>query len=77
MGLLRILVKLAGVLLVLFGILFLAIGVYGLAGGTGVTFTINERLVTAQEGGQTFSIIGIIMLLIGIVLSYFGFKKMK
>lgn len=77
MGLLRMLVKLAGVLLVLFGILFLAIGVYGLAGGTGVTFTINERLATAQEGGQTFSIVGIVMLFIGIVLSYFGFKKMK
>jgi hypothetical protein len=77
MGLLRILVKLAGVLLVLFGIVFLAVGVYGLAGGTGVTFTINERLVTAQEGGQTFSIIGILMLLFGIALNYFGFKKMK
>jgi hypothetical protein len=77
MGLLRILVKLAGILLVLFGIVFLAVGVYGVAGGTGITFTINERLVTAQEGGQTFSVIGIIMLLVGIALNYFGFRKME
>jgi len=77
MGLLRILVKLAGIGLVLFGIVFLAVGVYGLTGGTGITFTINERLVTAQEGGQIFSVIGIIMLLVGIALTYFGFKKMK
>jgi hypothetical protein len=38
----------------LFGIVFLAVGVYGLAGGTGIAFTINERVVTAQEGGQIF-----------------------
>lgn len=77
MGLLKTLVKLAGILFLLVGIVFLAVGVYGLAGGTGITFTINERLVTAQEGGQTFSVIGIILLLVGIALSYFGFKKMK
>jgi len=77
MGLLTTLVKLVGIVLVLGGILFLAIGVYGLTGGTGVTFTINERLVTAQEGGQIFSVIGLIALLVGVVLTYFGFKKMK
>lgn len=49
----------------------------GLTGGTGITFTINERMVTAQEGGQIFSIIGIIILFAGLALTYVGFKRMK
>jgi protein-S-isoprenylcysteine O-methyltransferase Ste14 len=51
--------------------------VYGLAGGTGITFTINDRMVTAQEGGQIFSIIGVVLLFVGIALTYIGFRKMK
>ena len=77
MGLLKILVKLAGIGGMLFGIVFLAVGVYGLAGGTGITFTINDRMVTAQEGGQIFSIIGVVLLFVGIALTYIGFRKMK
>lgn len=77
MGLLKTLVKLVGIGGIIFGIVFTAVGVYGLAGGTGITFTINERLVTAQEGGQIFSIVGIILLFVGIVFTYIGFKKME
>jgi hypothetical protein len=77
MGLMKTLAKVVGIMLVLVGIILFAVGIYGLAGGTGVTFTINDRLVSAQEGGQIFSIIGIVMLLVGAVLSYFGFKRMQ
>jgi len=59
------------------GVIFIAVGVYGLAGGTGITFTINDRMVTAQEGGQIFSIIGVVLLFVGIALTYIGFRKMK
>jgi hypothetical protein len=52
MGLLKTLVKLAAVGLIVVGVIILAVGLYGLAGGSGVTFTINDRLVSAQEGGQ-------------------------
>lgn len=77
MGLLKTLVKLAAIGLIVIGVIILAVGLYGLAGGSGVTFTINDRLVSAQEGGQIFSIIGIVMLLAGVLLGYFGFKRMQ
>ena len=66
-----------GVSCLIIGIALIGLGIYGLAGGTGITFTINERVVTAQEGGQIFSIIGTAISLIGIALSYIGFKRVK
>jgi hypothetical protein len=77
MGLLKTLLELVGILMMIGGVIFIAVGAYGLAGGTGITFTINESLVTAQEGGQIFSIIGVVVLLVGIALTYIGFKRMK
>lgn len=77
MGLLKTLLELVGILMIIGGIIFIAVGVYGLAGGTGITFTINDRMVTAQEGGQIFSIIGVVLLFVGIALTYIGFRKMK
>jgi len=74
-GFLRIMVKIGGVLGALFGVVFTIVGLYGIAGGTGVVFTINDRLVSAQEGGQIFLIIGVVILLVGITLIYLGFKK--
>jgi protein-S-isoprenylcysteine O-methyltransferase Ste14 len=77
MGLLKTLLELVGILMIIGGVIFIAVGVYGLAGGTGITFTINDRMVTAQEGGQIFSIIGVVLLFVGIALTYIGFRKMK
>ena len=77
MGLMKTLAKLMGVILVIVGIILFAVGIYGLTGGTGVTFTINDKVVSAQEGGQIFAIAGIVALLIGAVLSYVGFKRMQ
>lgn len=73
-GLLKTLMKLGGIVAIPFGTVFVAAGAYGLAGGTGIRFTINERIVSPQEGGQIFSIVGIIMLLGGIILAHISFK---
>jgi len=74
---LKTLVKLIGDGCIIFGIILTAFGVYGLAGGTGITFYIGERLVTPQEGGQITLIVGIILLLVGIVITYIRRKKME
>ena len=70
MGLLRILMKLAGIATIPIGIVFTLAGAYGLAGGTGITFEINERVVSPQEGGMIFSISGMIVLLVGVSMIY-------
>jgi hypothetical protein len=59
------------------GIAFLGVGLYGVTGGTGVTFEINGDLVTAQKGGQVFAVAGAIVSLICFVLTFLAFKKMK
>lgn len=57
---------------ILLGIGLAAVGVYGLAVGIDIefSFTINENVVTVREDGHIFLIIGIVVLLIGIVLTY-------
>ena len=77
MGLLKILVKVVGILLIVIGIVAFALGLYGLSGGAGVNFYINEKLVTPQEFGNIITPVGLVILLIGIGLSYYGFKKME
>lgn len=74
-GFLRVFVKIGGVLGALFGVIFAIVGLYGIAGGTGVEFSINDRVVDGQEGGPIFLITGIVILLVGVALIYLGFKK--
>jgi hypothetical protein len=76
-GILKILLEIGGIIGMIVGIAFLGFGLYGLAGGTGVTFEINGDLVTAQEGGQVFAVAGAIILLICLGLTYFSFKRME
>ena len=66
--------KLGGIVAIIVGIVFSSAGAYGFAGGTGITFTLNERVVTAQEAGMIFSILGAIVLPCEIALIYIGFK---
>jgi len=61
----------------LLGIVFTSVGAYGLAGGTGARFYINEREVSPQEFGQIASTVGIIVLLGGIGMAYIGFKPSR
>jgi hypothetical protein len=70
-------VEIGGIIGTIIGIAFLGVGVYGLTGGTGVSFEINGSMVSAQEGGQVFTVAGAIVLLIGLGLTYFGFRRMK
>jgi hypothetical protein len=73
MRLLRTLMRL-GIVAIPLGVVLTALGMYGLVGGTGITFVINERVISAQEGGPIFSIVGIMLLIGGIATIYVGFK---
>jgi uncharacterized membrane protein len=77
MGFSQTLVKLIGNGCIILGIILTALGVSGLAfeGLYAPTFYIGGRLVTAQEGGQITSTVGIILLLAGIVITYIHSKK--
>ena len=69
LGFLKVLVKVVGDLCIVFGLILIGFGVYGLAGGTGITFIISEKVVTPQEGGQATLIVGIILLLVWAVIA--------
>ena len=71
----KTLMKLGGVAAILFGVVFTLAGAYGLAGGTVTLFGVE--VVSAQEGGLIFSIVGIILLLGGIAMTYVGFKPSR
>jgi hypothetical protein len=74
MELLKPLMKMGGIVAMLPGTFWTTGGAYALAGGTNITFGIGERVLSAQEGGPIFSIIGIILLLGGIAMIHIGFK---
>jgi len=67
------LVRLMGILGIISGMVVSAIGLYGIMGGS-VQFMIG-REVSREEGGRIFTIIGLTILLVGIALTYVGFKK--
>lgn len=62
---------------ILLGIVLSVAGAYGLAGGTVTAFNIGDRVISAQEGGIIFSVVGIIVLLGGITMFYIGFKPSR
>ena len=72
----KTLMKLGGVAAILFGVVFTLAGAYGLTGET-VTLALGVEVVSAQEGGQIFSIVGYMMLLGGIAMTYVGFKPSR
>ena len=63
----RSLVRSLGILAILLGVLSLVGGLYGLAGGVDLGFTLGEIVVTPQEGALLFSVVGAIVLFLGIV----------
>jgi hypothetical protein len=53
-----------------------ALGFYAASGGfSGATWEIMGRAVPSNEWGWPFAIVGIIVLLIGAIVTYFGFRK--
>ena len=76
-GFLKRLVKVIGDGCIIFGLILTGFGVYGLVGGTGITFRMSGRVVTPQEGGQITAIVGIILLLVGVVITYIRSKKIQ
>jgi len=67
---LRIITMIGGILSAIFGVIFAIVGAYAIAGGSGVTFTINDRIVSAEEGGPIFLTIGLVLLIVGFALRY-------
>ena len=66
------LLKWAGILCIIAGVICLVVGIYGLAGGTGIEWAGVE---TPEEGGEWLSVLGIVILVVGAVLTYFGYKR--
>ena len=78
MGYLNTLLRLIGHGCIIFGLIFTALGLFGLAGSPyAPTFHIGGEVVSPQEGGQRTSIVGIILLLVGIVITIIHHQKMK
>jgi hypothetical protein len=79
MGLLKTLMKLGGILAILFGIFFIGFGAYGTTPEKPVYridisfFGIESKTeLSAQGGFQIFTTVGIMVLLVGIAMTYFG-----
>ena len=75
MGFFKTLVKFIGDGCIILSIPLILIGAFGLA-GSDITFFMGGRQVTPKEGGQITLIVGIIVLLVGIVITYIRRKKM-
>lgn len=73
----RALKETVGFVAIFLGTVLSVAGAYELAGGTVIKLTIGDRVVSAQEGGIIFSVVGIIVLLGGIVIAYIGLKSSR
>lgn len=76
-------IRLVGVLVMIpAGILFIGFVVYALVVGLPIVYSFRIWLIFTEihlqgEGAATPSIFGIVLLLVGIVLTYIGFMKME
>ena len=66
--------KIAALVAQLLGGVITLIGSYSLSGGTEI---IPVEMINPQDAGQIFSIIGVVILLLGVVLFYFGFRPSR
>ena len=73
---LRIATMLLGIFLAIFGAIVVFVTAYAIAGGAGVTFTINDRMVSVEEGGPIFLVIGLVLLFVGFALRH-AYHKTK
>ena len=77
MTLLKTFMNLIGTGCIVFGAMLTSFGLYGLAGGTGIQYYIDDKQVTPQEGGQLPFIVGLILLGAGLIITSFYRKKMR
>ena len=69
-------VKQTGAGCIVAGIIIAVLGLFAVSGGfPGSTWEIMGRVIQSNEWGWYLSIIGIVILLIGAIITYFGFKK--
>jgi len=66
----------AGIICLIIGMAFITISIYSLVGGN-VEFVIQEKTLTSEKGAIIFSGIGAIVLIIGALMTFVGFKKIK
>lgn len=70
-------IVLQGAIGVIIGLVLTAIGMYAV-GGLGfseITWEVMGRIIRSYEWGMYLTIIGIIVLLIGVIVTYVGFTK--
>ena len=66
--------KVVGVATILLGMVFVTAGANGLAGGTELMFLIGGIVGSPGEAGQILSVIGMIVLLLGIGITHIFFR---
>ena len=65
-----------GAIGIIIGMVITALGLYAVSEGfSGTTWEIMGRVIQSNEWGWYLSIVGIVVLLIGAIITYFGFKK--
>jgi hypothetical protein len=65
-----------GVVGIVIGWVIIALGLYAVSGGFAEsTWEVMGRVIQSNEWGGYLSIIGLIILLIGAIITLFGFKK--
>ena len=66
--------KVVGVAAILLGMVFVIAGANGLAGGTELMFLIGGIVESPEAAGQILSVIGVIVLLLGVGVTHISFK---
>ena len=71
---LKLAMKVGGVVVMLLGMVFVIGGAHGLAGGTELMFLIGGIVGSPQEAGPILSAVGMLVLLLGVGVTYVSFK---
>jgi hypothetical protein len=71
---LKMTMKVVGVAAILLGMIFVIAGANGLAGGTELMFLIGGIVDSPEAAGQILSVIGMIVLLLGVGVTHISFK---
>lgn len=65
-----------GIVVLILGMIFIAMSVYSLVGGN-VQFVVQETVLPPEEGAKIFLTVGTIVLILGALVTFAGFKKIK
>jgi len=74
--LVRTITIIGGIITMIFGALSAILGAYGMRGGN-VQFTVNDKLLSTEEGGELFLTIGLVVVVVGYGVIYAARYKRK